>query len=1174
MALTSVFVTGCAYRRADRSLVQPLAFSKKQFTGEWFYMKTVYEAPYESGYFTGQGGWPMGTRIRFEVTERYLYAFNASPNVRKTESEVTPVAAWPISRHFDIKPRLNFATGEPSNVIVEESFDGIPWYQRKYMRVHWESSVISDFMNIGETLNKWWMRGAWRDEAARYVPPEKVEFQPEYMTFVVDRVVTHMLRSFYSMWLSEIPPSSFRVRMRHAFMRVPAETGYTPKEYNDYMLSKFGVFRTNVVRFQPDRGLVDWSYKFYANRHNIASQADIDAGDTVKPRKIIYYLSPNWPTDLRDAVIQVGKEWNTAMAYALKRKETDENGHNAVFEVLPNAWKEGSCDRAKMWECTFEKTKVRREVGDMRYNVLWWINEPQTGSPLGYGPSFADPDSGRIIVGTAYVYGAGFRRIIDNFMTLYDLMTGRYTDQDVLNGTEYFNSVFRLNGHDHLIGVSGDNGIKNNPGIAGITKTGMMAPKIRLNTMSKLMARIKSPQFMSRMMNVRKLDNSTITSRLSKFETNPRAKSHLMSDFVAQMAFPFADPTTTMNSVDPLVKQRLQANMPNNFMKPHNLQKLVQEYMRPAKFNMFMADYADPILNSFVQWHVQNKTPRDEVRKSMLNALFIYITAHEVGHTLGLMHNFRGSTDEYNFHSAYHDLKDGKTPTSCGLSKDHSKCDPSRINTNIKEADGKTPVARRFYRNASVMDYHGDVVVTGHSGGAVGKTDQAALAFIYGGLVEQAVDDPRKQGALIKWDMTVERRNQDPSDKLKLRPFRYCSDYAMGQDPFCMVWDAGHKATQIVDQIILNYDRLYPLNYWRRGRRNFGPNYAIGRNIRAFQHLSIIYQDLAYRITTQPGYEKTEDFKDKLAAVQKGFAFFMRIMAQPAVGLHEKDQIDGVWKTRPTDPDETAPKIDVKIGEGRFFFSDIQDGYWGTARFRFNRVGALFDKWITMQLMSVRSWGYYNNNINWLYTNFYDLFPQDTTDMFSQIISDVWNPNSPLLYRKCEVDTQGQCKKDANGKTITRVIEPATHPIIQINGMIYALALLNNPFHDNTFENNMLVGLKGNGSSWTPPGSGTEVKCPPLNNFTGQFQCGDANTQLVCFNNFHNTRTYFAVKSKSGVSISHNIVQRACELGNQLAVLRKQGARRTFIERKQGELESLETMLTIMKLYTSLFSGG
>jgi hypothetical protein len=120
----------------------------------------------------------------------------------------------------------------------------------------------------------------------------------------------------------------------------------------------------------------------------------------------------------------------------------------------------------------------------------------------------------------------------------------------------------------------------------------------------------------------------------------------------------------------------------------------------------------------------------------------------------------------------------------------------------------------------------------------------------------------------------------------------------------------------------------------------------------------------------------------------------------------------------------------------------------------------------------------------------------------------------------------------------------------------------------------MLVGLKGNGSSWTPPGSGTEVKCPPLNNFTGQFQCGDANTQLVCFNNFHNTRTYFAVKSKSGVSISHNIVQRACELGNQLAVLRKQGARRTFIERKQGELESLETMLTIMKLYTSLFSGG
>ena len=67
MALSALWTTGCAYRRADRSLVRPLALSKKQFTGEWYYMKTVYEAPYESGFFNGQGGWPLGKKIRFEI---------------------------------------------------------------------------------------------------------------------------------------------------------------------------------------------------------------------------------------------------------------------------------------------------------------------------------------------------------------------------------------------------------------------------------------------------------------------------------------------------------------------------------------------------------------------------------------------------------------------------------------------------------------------------------------------------------------------------------------------------------------------------------------------------------------------------------------------------------------------------------------------------------------------------------------------------------------------------------------------------------------------------------------------------------------------------------------------------------------------------------------------------
>ena len=299
----------------------------------------------------------------------------------------------------------------------------------------------------------------------------------------------------------------------------------------------------------------------------------------------------------------------------------------------------------------------------------------------------------------------------------------------------------------------------------------------------------------------------------------------------------------------------------------------------------------------------------------------------------------------------------------------------------------------------------------------------------------------------------------------------------------------------------------------------------------------------------------------------------MRILHTPNVGLHKKDERTGLWERYPTDPAPHAIKYDLKLGYARQFYSKLQDGYFGVASYRYDRIGTLYDKWITMMAITARSWGYYNNSINWLYSSYHDLFTTDSTKFLSQALSGVWDSKSPMLFHKCS-------KVDSNGKCLASVsedpIEPAWHFFLQYMGMGMALGVVSNPFHDATFSNYMLVGLKGSGKSWTPPGMG-EVKCPPIESFTGQFKCTDEKNkkdyEVVCFNNFHNTRTYFAVNTKDKLSISYQMVKRGCELGNQLSILRKSGAQRAYIERKQRDLEMIETVLTIMQYYVSLYQG-
>ena len=74
--------------------------------------------------------------------------------------------------------------------------------------------------------------------------------------------------------------------------------------------------------------------------------------------------------------------------------------------------------------------------GDLRRSFVYWVEQPQMVGPLGFGPSFADPETGELISGTAYVYGAGVDRIAQSAVNIIRYANGEISEDDLRVGDD------------------------------------------------------------------------------------------------------------------------------------------------------------------------------------------------------------------------------------------------------------------------------------------------------------------------------------------------------------------------------------------------------------------------------------------------------------------------------------------------------------------------------------------------------------------------------------------------------------------------------------------------------------------------------------------------------------------------------------------------------------------
>ena len=297
---------------------------------------------------------------------------------------------------------------------------------------------------------------------------------------------------------------------------------------------------------------------------------------------------------------------------------------------------------------------------------------------------------------------------------------------------------------------------------------------------------------------------------------------------------------------------------------------------------------------------------RKELTEFVLQELFLAVSIHEVGHNLGLRHNFEGSTDAMNYHPEYWEHK-------VSLSSDGKTYLP--VDLFAPETDLERENNIRTLQYSSIMDYASKY----QDWNGLGLYDKAAIKFGYGRILEvfetkpdlepwmAYLDDP-----MYDMDPTSVPPIGTPADQLEELfkrvhytqipnvvgspekiydrkdvlmselvgnkctsdadcsggggcvgcsecrrqmgnmycsppdmvevPYRFCSDELVGMTPLCDVRDAGADPYEIVRNTVDDYWWYWP--FWGRWRGNtmFNSDNYASKVRRSFQAMKRQFQ--------------------------------------------------------------------------------------------------------------------------------------------------------------------------------------------------------------------------------------------------------------------------------------------------------------------------------------------
>ncbi|MCG3171880.1 MAG: hypothetical protein GMKNLPBB_00021 [Myxococcota bacterium] len=1072
LALTLIFGS-CAEKRPEITYVQPNALSKSIFQGEWYMEYTLTDVPSTVGY--GFVGARTGLeKVRWEIQEGHLIAYRTWENIpglenkkeRGPEFKSAPVAIYAIDSHFDIRRQYNPITGEELNVFEENARDR-PWYQRDYFRVDWSRNLNED-MSFTRGL------GSFGQGVNYYIQPHELDNpdRPVISDNYIDitskfTIYPDIYSCVFSFYAFDCGPSEIKVRA--SFMKIDRPRNYEPMEYPDFVpltnngklvyerwdpglqnyractpadpaaecemvtvkvFERFGFFRTERPVYDRQRGFLESSRRYLINRWNIWEKSYDENGvlipmnqRVVKP--VVYYTNVDYPDNLMDITKEMVAEWNNAFKETIRNYQYGSNIPD-VFVLRQNDCNMNNV-RAYMGKHSEYAGEVARRVapadkltpanleracstlmavshanpaetdkftyqrnGDLRFSFIYWVNNFQVSGPLGYGPSSTDPDTGEIVSGNAYVYGASVDTYATSSADIIRAMNGDITPNDLLSG-DYVSRYIQGNREKSMAHMA------NHPVDAN--------PQF-VDAIERRFARLGSTR---EELTPKGAANEGF-ARLESIRGSRLERELLVTPDIA-MAFGGAGRKPTDPITDDVVKRASPASWAGANKHPDYYNR-IRQLTAGNNGCIYAADFADDAVVGLALEFKNKGLTVEQIIARLREQIYKGVMLHEIGHTLGLRHNFEGSADAMNYHDKYWEIRNKST-------------DPKE----------RAAMKQREFQYSTIMDY-GAKFNSDFQG--IGHYDRAAIKFGYGRIIEEFAHDRIPTGGT--WEgfqfqyspntlvdrllggndpaqgvQNLRARRDIPFDNYveelkaayakgrfdyetvfnKAVPYRFCSDEYAGSFLTCNRWDEGSTVSEIVSNAIDTYRNYYLFTNFKRDRQNFAldgiSSYIARLYDRHFRYFAQSFQYLYFfRLIYGNSILRTELGKEFMKASTDGLNLLGEIMQMPEPGRYclYNENNDNVFL-----PDYyfggscgARQSVNVPVGMGRYFQIDFTNNY----DYRISRIGSLYDKIVAIQALVDTNSPFLRLDVGsdlGLYSiNFYRLYKPEILDFFDGLI--------------------------------------------------------------------------------------------------------------------------------------------------------------------------------------------
>ncbi len=787
-ALASV---GCAESVGDLNRVQPDLISKDHFEGQWFIRETVVDVPGTlPGAFEGRES--RMEAIVWDIQEDWLVGYRSyelvpgldgsaesdltNPNVQPTSPgrgdgrnpdlyKGNPIVAFRIATHADVQRGYNSRTGEQNNIISENTSDR-PWYERDYMRVDWQSSGVDNIMMLQplfgafSTMSNFVPANEGGPDAFRVEVDE--EGRANYIDFTVRRTmipsVMGCLSAYWNNTIGDCTGEEVKIRTSMLKIDPEREQDYVPMVYNDQRMGEFGMFR--VERPTYDRklgntfeGLIQLAYRhdmWQGSRQSDGEPLDFEAR-ALSP--ITYTLSENYPEEMLPVTREIATEYDGVF----KQIASAARGQSiAELEADLEADTGGSC-----LFCLNENVDDSARMGDVRYNFIYWVDDVQASSPLGYGPSSANPETGRIVSANAYVYGHGVDRSAETAKQMIDLMNGQIEEDDIRDAT-YVRNALRADRKPidprataaRLDGLVGEARHRALLGDAAFERFEALEP-LGIDALAPATPALDQARI-DALVDTR-IEDAMIPEEWKLLDEANAPQAIFMRRLYEKRR---QDALDAGEEVGP--EPRLGYMSVKNWMGDNFASELEERQRIASENNLWLQEFSDPVLVGLAREMRDSQLTGDELYQELRERIFRGVMLHELGHTLGLRHNFSGSADALNFHDEYWEqrvksiepveqyINGGQPVVDAFLRSNCSLPEPLvTVNGDVLEETGTEAACQEQrenqmveYQYSTIMDYGGRFNSDNHG---LGYYDRAALASSYGDLVE-VFDEETMQG--------------------------------------------------------------------------------------------------------------------------------------------------------------------------------------------------------------------------------------------------------------------------------------------------------------------------------------------------------------------------------------------------------------------------------------------